>query len=156
MTQTPVPPPGGLIGLIAGARTAWGYFFGTVVLIALAFSWLAENWQIAQPVIEHPVTMFLGAMAFMAVGAGLIYLLLMSLVVAPLRIELAEAKADIDALRATADQAAKLSHQEERDLRDLIAAQAAQIAELKVSVSFLKDQLAAMTRPIRAPRTPKA
>lgn len=156
MSGAPLPGPGGLIGLIAGAKTAWGYFFGTVFLVALGFSWLARNWGIAQPVIEHPAVMFLGAVAFMGLGAALIYLLLMHLVVAPLRAELSEARADIDALRAAGAQEAKISHQEERALRDLIATQAAQIAELRASVAFLKEQVAALTpKPPRRTRTPK-
>jgi hypothetical protein len=157
MGGAPTPGPGGLLGLIAGAKTAWGYFFGTVVLVALGFSWLARNWAIAQPVIEHPFVMFMGALAFMILGAVLVYLLLMHLVVAPLRAELKEARADIEELRSEAAKEARISHKEERELRDLITTQAAQIAELRTSVAFLREQVAQLTPiPPKRTRTPKS
>lgn len=157
MGGAPTPGPGGLLGLIAGAKTAWGYFFGTAVLVALGFSWLARNWAIAQPVIEHPFVMFMGALAFMILGAVLVYLLLMHLVVAPLRAELKEARADIEELRSEAAKEARISHKEERELRDLIATQAAQIAELRTSVAFLREQVAQLTPiPPKRTRVPKA
>lgn len=134
---------------IAGARTAWGYFIALSLMIAISFAWLAGNWEIARPVIEHPVGMFFGAFALMGAGGGLIYLVLVSLVIRPLRKELDEARADIDSLRASANE-------EERKLRDLVTDQAAEIGKLKATVELLAKRVDELSKPAPRRRTKKS
>lgn len=161
MTDTPATPAA-VLHQVAQASTPWGRLVGVLGVLGFAFSWYAQNLEMAGSALSTPVAIVLSH--FAAVGAGMA--IDHFLVSRPLSFQMRERLAAMDAeIRGSKQMLDEMRAQERQNLI-VMGEKAAEISALNTSVRFLQVEIeelraeavarGAKPRKTRKPPAPKA
>jgi hypothetical protein len=157
MSEPDKMPASPLLQAAAQASTPWGRFVAVVGLVVCGFWVYAQNIETAGPALSSPPAVVASYFLAVASGIAIDHWFFARPRLADLQAHLARLQAHTEAMDALIAELRK----EERSLREDKGYKAAEIAELRTSLKYLREDMDAMiaastARADRPKRTPKS